>query len=125
MYDLDATSLGRSNTYELKFNRKKIKLKPAKPKSNAENNKEGTFIAKDNKTPYYLVTRSHFSPEFPIDGSTPRSTNSLSLLPLPPCISLIVTVEPSALYLHELYDHNTKQMTINNYNCQSVAESHK
>ena len=32
LYDLDVTSLDKSNTYEFKFNRKKIVLKPAKPK---------------------------------------------------------------------------------------------
>ena len=33
MYDLDVTSLGRSNTYEFKFNEKRIMLNPATPKS--------------------------------------------------------------------------------------------
>jgi len=73
LYDLDKTSL---NTYEFKFNGKKIVLKPAKPKLNVGNN-EGTIT--DNKTPCYLMTRSHFSPESPIDGSTPKCRNSLGL----------------------------------------------
>ena len=72
-----------------------------------------------------LVTRPHFSREFTIDGSTLRSKNPISLLPLPLDIPSIVTVEPSALHLHELHDHNTRQVTINNYNNESVAKSHK
>jgi len=99
-------------------------LKPSKPKSNVRNNKEGTITEK-NKTPYYLVTRSHFSPESPIDGTTPRSKNSLGLLPLPLGIPSIVTIEPSVPYLRKLHDHDTRQMTISNYNYQSVAGSHK
>ena len=92
LYDLDVTSLGRSNTYEFKFNGKKIVLKPVKPpKSNVGNN-EGTFTAKDNNTPYHLVTRSYFPPESLIDGSTlglgipsafslfPQVSHQLSLL---------------------------------------------
>ena len=63
LYDLDVTSLGRSNTYEFKFNRKKIVLKPAKPKSNVGDNKERTVNAKDSETLCYLVNNSHFSPE--------------------------------------------------------------
>ena len=106
LYDLDVTSLDRSNTYKFKFKGKKIVLKPAKLKSSVRNNKEVT--EKSNTTPCYLVTRSHFSPESLIDGSTPRSRNSLSLLPLPLGISLIITVEPSALYLHELHNHNAR-----------------
>jgi len=47
---LDVTSLGRSNNNEFKFNRKKIVLKPVKPKLNVENNKEGTVTAKDSET---------------------------------------------------------------------------
>jgi len=43
------------------------------------------------------------------------------LLGIPP----IVTVEPRAPHLYELHDHNTRQMTINKYNYQSVVESHK
>jgi len=39
LYDLDVTSLGKSNTYEFKFKRKKIVLKLVKPKSNVGNNK--------------------------------------------------------------------------------------
>ena len=63
--------------------------------------------------------------ESPINESTPRFRNSLSFLPLSLGISLIVTVETSAPHLHELHEHNTRQMTINNYNYQSAAESHK
>jgi len=70
-------------------------------------------------------TPSHFSPESPINGSTPRSRNSLDLLSLPLGILSIVTVEPPAPNLHELHDHNTRQMITNNYNYQHVAESHK
>jgi len=40
LYDLDVTSLGKSNTYEFKFKIKKTVLKPAKPKLNVGNNKE-------------------------------------------------------------------------------------
>ena len=72
-----------------------------------------------------LVTRSHFSPEFPINGSTPRSKNSLGLLLLPLGIKPIVIVEPLAPHLHELYDHNIMQITISNYNYQFIAEFHK
>ena len=104
---------------------KKIILKPTKSKSNVENNKERTVTDENIKTPYYLVTRPNFSPESPIDGSTLRSMNFLDLLPLPLGIPPSVTVEPSAPRLHELHDHNTKQMTISNYNYQSAAEYHK
>ena len=113
LYDLDVTSLSWSNDYEFRFKEKKIVSKPAKPKLNVKNNKEGTVTDKNNKSPSYLVTSSHVSPESPIDESTPRSKNSLGLLPLPLGISTIVTVEPPALYLHDLHDHNTRQMTIN------------
>jgi len=125
LYDLEVTSLGKPNTNEFKFKRKKIVLKPAKPKSNVGNNKERTITTKDNKTPCYLVTRPHFSPKSPIDNFTPKSRNSLSLLPLPLSISPYVTVESSAPHLHELHDHYTRQMTIINYNFQSVVEPHK
>ena len=118
------TSLSRSNTCEYKFKEKKV-LKPAKPTSNVGNSKEGTITDKNNKTPCYLVTRSHFSPESPIDGSTPSPRNSLVLIPLPLSIPPIVTVGPSASHLNELHGHNTKQITISNYNYQSTAESHK
>ena len=64
-------------------------------------------------------------PESPIDGSNLKSRNFLGLLPLPLDISHIITIEPPAPYLHELHDHNTRQMIINNYNYQSTAESHK
>jgi len=124
LYDLDITSLGKFNTYEFKFKGKKIVLKFAKLKSNVGNNKEGTITDKNNKTPCYLRTRFHFLPESPIDGSL-TSRNFLDLLPLPLGISPIVTVEPHAPHLHELHDHNTRQITIDNYNYQSTAESHK
>jgi len=39
LYELEVTSLGRSNTYEFKWNEKKIVLKPVKSKSNVRNNK--------------------------------------------------------------------------------------
>ena len=121
MYDLHVTSLGRCNTYEFKFNKKKIVLKPANPKSSVGNNKERTVTEENDKTHCYLVTRTHF-PESPITGSTPRSRNSSGIIPLPLGILPIVTVESYASYLH---DHNTKQKTISNYNYQSAAESHK
>ena len=97
-------------------------MKPAKPKS-VGNNKEETVTDKNKKIPCYLVTRSHFSPESPIDGSLLKCRNSLGLLLLriPP----IVTFEPHAPELHKLHEHNTKQMTTNNYNYQFSAESHK
>jgi len=60
LYDLDVTTLGRSDTYEFKFKRKKIVLKPAKLKSNVRNNK-GTITDKNNKTSCYPVTRSKSS----------------------------------------------------------------
>ena len=72
LYELDVTSLDRSNTYEFKFNEKKIMSKHVKPKSNVRNIKEGIVSDKNNKSPRYLVTRSHFSPESPIDGFTPN-----------------------------------------------------
>jgi len=100
-------------------------LKHAKPKSNVENNKEEIVTEKNNKTPCHLVTRSYFSPESPIDGSTPMFRNSLDLLSSPLGIPSIVTVETSAPHLHELHEHNTRQMIINNYNYQSAAEFHK
>ena len=61
---------------------KKIVLKPAKPKSSVGNNKERTITEKNDKALCYLVTRTHFSPESPIDGSTPRCKNSRGLFPL-------------------------------------------
>ena len=67
LYDLDVSSLGRSNIYEFKFKRKKIVLKPAKPKSSVGNNKEKTITEK-NDILCYLVTRTNFSPESLIDG---------------------------------------------------------
>ena len=107
LYDLDVTSLGRYNTYEFKFKGKKILLKPAQPKSNMGNNKEGTITDKNNKTPRYVMTRSHFSPESPIDGFTPRFRNNVGFLRLFLGISPIVTFELPAPHLHELHDHNT------------------
>jgi len=104
MYDLDVTSLGKSNTYKFKFNEKKIVLKLAKIKSNVRNNEERTVTTKDNKTPCYLVSRPPFFIESPIDRSTLRSKNSLGLFSLPLSISHIVTVELSAPHLHELHD---------------------
>ena len=82
-------------------------MKPIKLKSNVGNNKKETITEK-NKTSCYLVTESHFSPEFPIDGSTLRSRNSLGFLPLSLGVPLIVTIEPYASYLHELHDHDTR-----------------
>jgi len=63
----------------LNSKKKKKVLKPFKLKSNVRNNKEGTIIDK-KKTSFYLVTKSHFSPGSPIDGSTRKSRNSVSLL---------------------------------------------
>jgi len=100
--------MDRSKAYEFKFKRKKIVLKLVKPKSSVGNNKEGTVIEKNNTTPYYLVTRSHFSPESPIDGFTPTSKNFLGLLLLPLSIPPIATNEPSAPHLYELHEHNTR-----------------
>jgi len=71
------------------------------------------------------MTRSHFSPGYPIDESTLRFRNSLGLLPLLLGTSPIVKFEPPTAHLHELNDHNTKQMRINIYNYQSTAEFHK
>ena len=56
-----------------------IVLKSLKRKSNVGNNMEGTITDKNNKKPCYLVTRPHFSPESPINGSTPRPRNSVGL----------------------------------------------
>jgi len=95
LYDLNVSSLGRFNTYEFKFNEKKIVLKPAKLKSNVGNNKEGTVNAKDNEIPCYLVNKSHFSLESPINESTPRSKNSSGIVSLPLGISYIITNESS------------------------------
>jgi len=61
--------------------KKKISLKPAKPKSNVGNNKEEIVTDKNNKTPCYLMTRSQCSAESHVNGFTPRSRNSLGLLP--------------------------------------------
>jgi len=52
LYDLDVTSLSRSNTYEFKFKEKKM-LKLAKPKSNVGNNGEGTVT--DTPTRYHIT----------------------------------------------------------------------
>ena len=49
LYDLDVTSLGRSNTYEFKFNDKKIVLKSVKPKSSVGNTKKKTVTEKNVK----------------------------------------------------------------------------
>jgi len=84
-----------------------------------------TITGKNNKTPFYLVTRTHFSPESHVEEFTPRSRNSLFLLPLPLGIPSIVIVEPFTLHLHYLYEHNTKQLTISNYNYQFAIKSHK
>ena len=43
-------------------------LELVKPKSNVRNYKGEIANDKNNKTPYYLVTRSYFSPESPIDS---------------------------------------------------------
>jgi len=51
LYDLDVTSLNRSNTYEFKFNGKKIVLKPAKPKSIVGSTKERTITERMRKHP--------------------------------------------------------------------------
>jgi len=125
LYGLDVTSLSRSNTSEFKFKRKKIVLKPAKPKSNVGNNKEGTFT-NNNKTPCFLLTRSQTSSEALVDRSTSKSrNNSLGLLPRPIGIKPIVTVESPVPHLHELHVHTKGQMTFINYNYQSAAKSHK
>ena len=73
----------------------------------------------------YLVIRSHCLSESSIDGSTPRYRNSFGILPLPIGIPPIVTIESHAPHLHDFNDHNTRQMTIINYNYQSATESHK
>ena len=87
-------------------------LKPIKPKLSVENIKERTVTKKNDKTPYYLATRTHFSPKSAIDGSTLRSRNSRGLLPLPLGNPPITIVEPSTPHLHKLHEHNIKQMTI-------------
>ena len=92
-------------------------LKPTKPKLNVGNNKEVTITDK-NKTPCYLVTKSPFSPESVIDSSTLISMNSVGLLPLLLGIPPIIKVEP---LVPDLHDHTTRQMTIDNYNYQSVC----
>ena len=51
MYDFYVTSLGRSNTYEFKFNEKKIVLKPDKPKSIVGSTKKIIVTEKTDKTP--------------------------------------------------------------------------
>ena len=51
LYDLDVTSFGRSNTYEFKFNRKRIVVQPAKPKSSVGSHKTATVIDKESKKP--------------------------------------------------------------------------
>ena len=71
-----------------------------------------------------MINRSHFSCESPIDWSNLRSKNFLSFL-LPLGIPFIIIVEPLASHLHELHDHNMRQMTISNYNYQFIAESYK
>jgi len=70
LYDLDMTSLGRSNTYEFKWNKKKIVLKPTKSKSNVENNKMEVVTDKKSEKPCYLETRSQSSPETLVDRFT-------------------------------------------------------
>ena len=75
-------------------------LKPIKLKSIVRSNKLGTVTDKKSKSSCHLVTRSHFSLESLIDGSTPRSKNFLGLLPLPLGIPPIVTVEPPAPHLY-------------------------
>ena len=50
-YDLDVISLGRSNTYEFKFNGKKIVLKSVKLKSIVESPKERTSPKRMTKHP--------------------------------------------------------------------------
>jgi len=84
-------------------------LKPAKPKLSLWNNKGRTITEKNDKTPCYLVIGTHLTHESPIVGSTPRSRNFSDILLLPLGNSPIVTVESSALYLHELHDHKTRQ----------------
>ena len=54
----------------------KIVLKYVKLKSDIGNNKERTVTEKNDKTPCYIVFRTHFSPESPIDGSISRSRNN-------------------------------------------------
>jgi len=97
-------SLGRSNTYELKFKRKKIALKPAKPKLNVRNNKEGTITDKNNKT-YYLVTRVQSSLEALVNRSIITLRNSINFLPLPIGTKPIAIVESSAPHLHVACSH--------------------
>jgi len=121
LFDLGVTSLDRSNTYEFKFNGKKIVLKLAKLKSSVENNKKRTITEKNDKALCYLVTITHFSPESLIDGSTPSSRNSHGLLSLPLGIPPIAIVEPFVPHFRKLHEHNTNQMTINNYNYHSAA----
>jgi len=100
-------------------------LKPVKPKSIVGSTKKRTVNEKNEKTPCYLMTRTHFSLESPIDGSTPKFRNSRRLLPLPLGLPPIAIVEPSASHLHKLHEHNTRQLTISKYKYQSVAKSHK
>ena len=78
----------------------KIVLKPTKIKSSVGNNKERTITEKNDKTPCYLVTRTYFSHESPIDRSTHKPRNSIGLLPLPLGIPPIITIESSAPHLH-------------------------
>ena len=121
LYDLDVTSLDRSNIYEFKWNEKQILWKLTKLKSIVGSNQSRTVTDKQSKKSCHLMTRSQFLTESPTDGSTPRSRSSLALLPLPRGILPIVIVESPTPHLHELHDHNTRQMTISNYNYQSTA----
>ena len=60
LYGLDVISFGMSNTYEFKFNRKKIVLKPVKPKSTVGNNKVETITDNEIKKQLHLVTKAQF-----------------------------------------------------------------
>jgi len=69
------------------------------------------------------VTRSQSSLKALVDRSTTTLRNSIDLLPLPIGIKPIVTAKSHAPHLHELHVHTKRQITFNNYNYQSAAES--
>ena len=119
-YDLDVTNLGRSNTYEFKFKRKKIVLESGKPKSNVGNNKEGTITDKNNK---HHVTGLNLH----------QKLWSIDLLPHLR-ISSVFSSRRYSSYCHSwvirvtfvwVACHIKRYITIIHYNYQSAAKSHK
>ena len=128
-------SFGRSNTYEFKISRKRIALKPTKPKSSVVRHKTGIVTNKESKKPLHRMTRPQFAYNNSVNRSTdlstfkiitgykPRKPISLLLLPIGEWHS--APAESFTQHLHDLHDDIRRQIAVSNVNYKSAANLHK